>query len=175
MFLLIINHYLYSSSHSSIRKLDYRFRNEIASMQQRYCYYLYRNEVNRPISLVVILPARSCTAAVLIFSHGKCVGVAKNSVAWRHQAGVDRRSVVRDRSQLLNWFFDPHNVTNAWPRLSVLNAENRWNETMPIEPAFNFLHSLTLEETSVDKSLWMLVDFFSKWHNMYVMLNENNW
>lgn len=67
----------------------------------------------------VILRARSCTAAVPIFSRGKCVGVAENSVAWRHRAGVDRRSVVRDRSQLLNWFFDPHNVTNAWPRLPL--------------------------------------------------------
>jgi len=46
--------------------------------------------------------------SVPIFSRGECVGVARNSVAWRHRAGVDKRSVVRDRSQLLNWFFDLH-------------------------------------------------------------------
>jgi hypothetical protein len=46
--------------------------------------------------------------SVPIFSRGECVGVARNSVAWRHRAGVDRRSVVCDCSQLLNWFFDPH-------------------------------------------------------------------
>lgn len=134
--------------------------------------------MNRPISLVGHHFACSAVA-VLIFSRGKCVGVAENSVAWRHQAGVDRRSVVRDRSQLLNWFFDPHNVTNAWPRLFVLNAESRWNEMMPIETnelAFNFLHSLSLERNKFRQKFMDACKFFPEitWY-IYCILNKNNW